>query len=212
MSKSKESSAVASVLAYMLKQNRPYSVQDVFQNMGKDFGKTAVQKAMESLTAEGKLVEKIYGKQKVYSANQSLFPVVDEAEIKAMDAKISQLNSMIKGESECVGKLETELQAYNRLITTAEAQTQVDKIYPEIDRLKEKLSHLKEGRLLISKEEKDALYKGRERYVKEWRKRKRITSDILNSILEGYPKPKKHLLEEIGIETDEDLNVKPPDS
>lgn len=28
--------------------------------------------------------------------------------------------------------------------------------------------------------------------------------DILNTVLETYPKPKKALLEEVGIETDED--------
>ena len=210
MSKPKENASVTSVLAYMLKQNRPYSVQDVFQNMGKDFGKTAVMKAMESLTAEGKLLEKVYGKQKVYTANQSQFPLVDEAEIKTMDARITQLNCTIQGKVESLGKLESELKIYNRLITTAEARRQLSKIYSETEKLKEKLLHLKEGRVLISKEEKDALYNGRERYVKEWRKRKRITSDILNCILEGYPKTKKILLEEIGIETDEEYNVEPP--
>ncbi|KAK2157018.1 hypothetical protein LSH36_200g01015 [Paralvinella palmiformis] len=47
--------------------------------------------------------------------------------------------------------------------------------------------------------------------VKVWRKRKRMTNDILDAILEGYPKKKKDLLEEIGIETDEEYNVKPPE-
>ncbi|GFN98959.1 homologous-pairing protein 2 homolog [Plakobranchus ocellatus] len=211
MSKSKESAAVSSVLAYMMKQNRPYSVQDVFQNMGKDFGKTAVMKAMESLTSEGKLVEKVYGKQKVYAANQSQFPVVDDAEIKKMDAKITQLNGAIQLKSDETRKLESELQIFNNLITTDEARRQLSQIYPEISKLKEKLSKLKEGRVLISKEEKEQVYKGREKYVKEWRKRKRIASDILGSILEGYPKTKKQLFEDIGIETDEDYNVKPPD-
>ncbi|GFR95572.1 homologous-pairing protein 2 homolog [Elysia marginata] len=211
MSKPKEGAAAASVLAYMVKQNRPYSVQDVFQNMGKDFGKTAVVKAMESLTTEGKLVEKVYGKQKVYAANQSQFPVVDETEIKAMDSKIAELNGTIQMKMDGMRKLESELQLYNGLITTDEARRQLSQIYPEIDKLKEKLSKLKEGRVLISKEEKDTVYKGREKYVKEWRKRKRITNDILNSILEGYPKTKKILLEEIGIETDEEYNVKPPE-
>uniref|UniRef100_A0A0B7A6W4 Homologous-pairing protein 2 homolog n=1 Tax=Arion vulgaris TaxID=1028688 RepID=A0A0B7A6W4_9EUPU len=212
MSKSKESAANQAVLTYMIKQNRPYSVQDVFQNMGKDLGKTAVAKAMESLTTDGKLREKVYGKQKVYVADQSQYPDVDDAEIKAMDDKIIQLNGNIKLQGEEIRAVESELQLFNGLLSTAAAREELSKIYPDIENLKNKLGKLKEGRVLISKEEKDKVFKNREKYVKEWRKRKRITSDILNSILEGYPKTKKQLYDDIGIETDEDYNVKPPDN
>ena len=77
--------------------------------------------------------------------------------------------------------------------------------------MSEKLEKLQKGTVLISKEEKEKVYKGRETCVKAWRKRKRISSDILNAILEGYPKSKKQLYEEVGIETDEDYNVSPPE-
>ena len=39
--------------------------------------------------------------------------------------------------------------------------------------------------------------------VKEWRKRKRWANDMVDSIMEGYPKKRKVLLEEIGVEDDE---------
>nr|KAI8740543.1 putative homologous-pairing protein 2 [Biomphalaria glabrata] len=211
MSKSKENMAVQAVLSYMIKQNRPYSVQDVFQNMGKDYGKTAVTKAMEGLASEGKLKEKVYGKQKVYVADQSQFPDVNNQEIAAMDQKISLLNAQIQKMQEEINKIESELHLYQSKISTENARTELGTIYPEIDLLKDKLAKLKEGRVLISKEEKDKVFKNREKFVKEWRKRKRIATDILNSVLEGYPKTKKQLFEEVGIETDEDYNVKPPE-
>ncbi|XP_059155998.1 homologous-pairing protein 2 homolog isoform X2 [Physella acuta] len=211
MSKTKETAANQLVLAYMIKQNRPYSVQDVFQNAGKDLGKTAVMKAMESLASEGKLKEKVYGKQKVYVADQSQYPAVNDAEIRSMDEKISQLQGRIELKQEEIRKLESELHKFNALVSTVDARAQLGQIYPEIEALKAKLGKLKEGRVLISKEDKDKVVKNREKYVKEWRKRKRTASDILNSILEGYPKTKKQLFEEIGVETDEDYNVKPPE-
>lgn len=43
-----------------------------------------------------------------------------------------------------------------------------------------------------------------------WRKRRRMAMDILDAILEGYPKKKKDLFDDIGIETDEDVGVKLP--
>ena len=43
-----------------------------------------------------------------------------------------------------------------------------------------------------------------------WRKRKRMATEILDSILESWPKSKKSLYEEIGVETDESVGVALP--
>lgn len=37
-------------------------------------------------------------------------------------------------------------------------------------------------------------------------------SDMINAILEGYPKSKREFLDEVGVETDEDCKVLIPDS
>lgn len=211
MSKIKETAASDAVFAYLLKQNRPYSATDLHQNMGKDIGKTGVTKALDSLVSEGRIKEKVYGKQKVYVIDQTQFPEVDETEIKTMDDKIAQLNGELQLKSDEVRKLESELKSFDNMLSTDCARSELSELYPEIEKLRTKLEKLKEGRVLISKEEKDSVYNNRSKFVKEWRKRKRISNDILNSILEGYPKTKKHLYEEIGIETDEDYNTRPPE-
>lgn len=41
-----------------------------------------------------------------------------------------------------------------------------------------------------------------------FRKRKRICNDMIDAVLEGYPKSKKTLLEELCVETDEMVNFK----
>ncbi len=43
--------------------------------------------------------------------------------------------------------------------------------------------------------------------VKEWRRRKRWAADMVDMIMESYPKKKKVLLEEIGVEDDEAAGV-----
>merc|ERR1719376_1644032 len=130
-------------------------------NMGKDLGKTAVVKALEGLAAEGKIREKVYGKQKVYVIDQSHFPEVDESGVKSMDEQISQLNGRVQLKGEEVRKLESEVKTFDGMISTAAAQEEVSRLQSEIEKI----------------------YKGRETYVKAWRKRKRISSDILNAIL-----------------------------
>jgi 26S proteasome regulatory subunit (ATPase 3-interacting protein) len=63
---------------------------------------------------------------------------------------------------------------------------------------------------LISDTEKAQILKDKTKFEQEWRKRKRISNDILNAILENYPKNKKTLFEEIVIETDEDVGASIP--
>ena len=63
---------------------------------------------------------------------------------------------------------------------------------------------------LMSKEEKLAIQGAHGKTVTGWRKRKRMASDILDSILESWPKSKASLFEEIGVDTDESVGVKMP--
>ncbi|KAL5006362.1 hypothetical protein ScPMuIL_015168 [Solemya velum] len=207
---SKDAQAVQAVLDYLNYQNRPYSSIDIFNNLHKEYGKTAIVKACESLAENRKIKEKINGKQKVYSADQSQFPDVDDTEIKAMDAKIIKLGDDVKTTTTVVQQLESEMKHWNSSISTEEAQKQLEELTSQVEEYKKKLSSLKEGGVVISEKDREAIYSARTKYAKEWRKRKRITNDILGAILEGYPNPKKQLYEEVGIETDEDYNVTPP--
>ncbi len=52
--------------------------------------------------SQGKIVEKVYGKQKVYVANQSHFPEVDKSELKEMERRLGETQERLKGETtEC---------------------------------------------------------------------------------------------------------------
>ena len=62
------------ILNYMQDQNRPYSATDVLLNLHKEIGKTQVVKSLEGLAKAGHLVEKVYGKQKIYFVNQNTLP------------------------------------------------------------------------------------------------------------------------------------------
>ena len=62
----------------------------------------------------------------------------------------------------------------------------------------------------MSTDEKVAIQGAHGKTVTAWRKRKRMASDILDSILESWPKSKTSLFEDIGVDTDESVGVKLP--
>ncbi|CAL8273316.1 unnamed protein product [Lota lota] len=206
---SKKDNSVGLIFAYLNEKNRPYSTQDVFSNLQKQhgLGKTAVVKAMEQLAVEGKIKEKIYGKQKIYFADQSQFTEVNDADLKAMDNQISGLSTQVQSITQSCRQLDAELKALQGSLTTEELTSEIKKLKEECSGYQARLQKIQSATNHIPPEEKEKVYKQRDAYVKEWKKRKRLASDMMDAILEGYPKSKKQFLEEVGIETDEDCKV-----
>eukprot|EP00117_Sycon_ciliatum_P007862 scpid60107/ scgid10808/ Homologous-pairing protein 2 homolog; Nuclear receptor coactivator GT198; PSMC3-interacting protein; Proteasome 26S ATPase subunit 3-interacting protein len=198
------------VLAYLAQQNRPYSAGDIFSNLHKEVGKTAVVKALEDLAQQGKVREKVYGKQKVYMVCQSDESEMTEEEMAAVDAEAAEVQKELTGlEAECRTK-EATLSGLTSALTTEEAEKQLAIVSKEVKEMEERLDQIKGGSNHISPGEKEKICKQHDLMKKTYRKRKRMAMEVVDSILEGYPKSKKQLLEEIGIETDEDAGFAPP--
>lgn len=210
MSKDKE--APAKILKYLTDQNRPYSAVDILNNLHKEFGKTCITRVLEQLAASGKIKEKVYGKQKVYVVDQTQLADVDDKELAAMDKKIAELQEKVTAAKSKVKSMENKLSSLKSSLTSAEAAKQLEKVEQECTQLESRLTTIKSGKDHVSPEETQKIYSANKETVKQWRKRKRMAMDVINAILEGYPKSKKELYEEVGIETDEDYNVKIPQS
>ena len=104
-----------------------------------------------------------------------------------------------------------ELKELTSALTTPEMQKEIQELKKECAGYRERLKNIKEATNHVTPEEKEQVYKERQKYHKEWRKHKRMATELSDAILEGYPKSKKQFFEEVGIETDEDHNVKLPD-
>ncbi len=89
----------------------------------------------------------------------------------------------------------------------AEAEKRKLESETAVENLRTKLSSLSENKVTVSKGDKEKVAKDYESVMKIYKKRKRICTDILDSILENYPKKKSVLMEEIGIELDDDRTV-----
>ncbi|XP_060883172.1 homologous-pairing protein 2 homolog [Labrus mixtus] len=209
---SKKDNGSTLILSYLNEKNRPYSAQDVFCNLQKQhgLGKTAVVKAMELLALEGKIKEKAYGKQKIYFADQSQFKDVNDADLKAMDRQISELSAEVQSLTQTCRQLDAEVKELNGSLTTKEIQSEIQELKAECSGYRGRLEKIKSATNHVTPEEKEKVCKERNIYVKEWKKRKRMASDMMNQILEGYPKSKKEFLDEVGVETDEDCKVVVP--
>uniref|UniRef100_A0A3Q2V2H3 PSMC3 interacting protein n=1 Tax=Haplochromis burtoni TaxID=8153 RepID=A0A3Q2V2H3_HAPBU len=144
-----------------------------------------------------------------YSAQ---FKDVNDADLKAMDHQISELSEEVQSLTQSCRQLDAELKELNSSLTTEEMVSEIQELKAECSGYRARLEKIKSASNHITPEEKDKVYKERDLYVKEWKKRKRLASDMTNAILEGYPKSKKEFLEEVGVETDEDCKVVLPNT
>ncbi|XP_069490527.1 homologous-pairing protein 2 homolog isoform X2 [Ambystoma mexicanum] len=166
---------------------------------------------MEQLAQQGKIKEKVYGKQKIYFADQAQFPCISDPELKNLDSQITELSSKVQAVQQNCKQMETELKDLNSAMTTDDMVKEIEALKEECANHTEKLKKIKSATNHVTPAEKEKVYSERKQYCKEWRKRKRMATDLFDAILEGYPKSKKQFFEEVGVETDEDCKVTIPD-
>jgi len=193
----------AVVLQYLKQQNRPYSASDIHMNLHKAQGKTAIIKSLESLAAKGKVLEKTYGKAKIYVYHQSQFPDVSDEDLAKLDEEIKQLQSKI---DETSAKLSSATKTYSNInsqLSTEQAEENLQSLKAAHKIALAGIAKRKQpGQEKVDPKQKEKLCKKRDEMSSLMRKRKRCTNDLMNAVLEGYPKSKKQFVEEVGLELD----------
>ncbi|XP_076249110.1 homologous-pairing protein 2 homolog [Calliopsis andreniformis] len=192
------------VYKYMKVHNRPYSINDIVSNLHNEYGKTAVQKAIDKLVVEGKIFEKAYGKQKIYCVVQDSSHDVEE--LMRIDKELQAHANEV--ESKCQ-ELEREIKVQEALLVSIKSSITIEEAKKEKAELEERIRVLTQkldGLMEASGSEdltetKRKSEKALNDYSREYSKRKRMCTEILDCILENYPGSKTELFEEIGIES-----------
>ncbi|XP_056642551.1 homologous-pairing protein 2 homolog [Diorhabda sublineata] len=192
------------VLKFLEYHNRPYSANDIQSGVKGDFGKSAVMKALVFLVQKGKILEKTYGKQKIYCIIQNAIESSSDLQerLLELDRDINEKTLQLKElRDECKRKTKLVSDIKGKVSLTSALYRKVN-LEKEIENIENMLKGYSDCELICS-QKKQEVSKEFEKYLKEMKKRRRIGLDILNTILDSYPKTRKQLCEDIGIETDE---------
>ncbi|KAH0480485.1 MAG: hypothetical protein KVP17_001839 [Porospora cf. gigantea B] len=182
------------VLAYLRSQNRPYNAQNISDNLRGAMPKAAVQAAADELVVQGALQGKTYGKFRVYMAAQPEVTPETPRDFEAL--------------AERVRELRLELKQVHQQLTEATTTPTDEELAADIGRISARLEtadrHLVPTPCLEAAEIK-ALQSDHAALHKLWSQRKRQCLDLLSEI--GAEMSQACLIEEIGLETDEDWSV-----
>ncbi|WCJ24558.1 hypothetical protein M5689_006509 [Euphorbia peplus] len=204
----KSDSAEAIVLNYVNEQNKPLNSQNVADALQKfNLKKTAIQKALDTLSDGAKISFKEYGKQKIYLARQDQFDIPNTEELTCMKQKNAELQQQLEEQKKAVNEVEGEIKSLQSNLTLDQILEKDAKLKKEVNEMEVKLVKLREGVTLVRPEERKAIEKMYSDQVSQWRRRKRMFKDLWDAITENSPKNLKEFKEELGIEDDEDVGV-----
>ncbi|XP_057322914.1 homologous-pairing protein 2 homolog [Microplitis mediator] len=188
---------------FLESRHRPFNVNDIASNLPEGTKKPAIQQSLDKLVKAGKVLEKTYGKIKIYciapdSTKEPHELIRVDRELKAhaneLETKFQSLDREIKSR-------EATLATLKATPSLEEAQKEYALIQSRVEQLDRKLNDLMAANNSQDLgEKKKKVQKSYDLYSREYHKRKRLCTDVIDSILEGYPGTKKALYDEIGID------------
>lgn len=187
------------IFQYMKEANRPYSVQNIFDNLRGEVKKAQCQKVLDSLTDKGKLQAKDFGKAKIYLINQSLMPEADEGELQQLDADIQEKTSELNHLNSELKQLQQHYKEITTSMTTEQLISEVEKLNESLDILNLELVAVKEQEPASEQDLKKA-EDTRIRFLNEMNRRRRLCNDMIGTLCEFMDMKPNELKKNIGIE------------
>eukprot|EP01138_Halocafeteria_seosinensis_P005860 gb/GECG01005990.1/.p1 GENE.gb/GECG01005990.1/~~gb/GECG01005990.1/.p1 ORF type:complete len:373 (+),score=102.62 gb/GECG01005990.1/:1-1119(+) len=204
-----EVEAPAYVLDYVNKQNRPYSVLNIFENLHGAVKKASLTRVLDKLADEGKIHAKTYGKSKVYYPDQAQYGEIQETDISSLQEEVKELTTKqneVKNERK---RLEQEVSSLQSSLTTEQLGKSIEELKKTISEKEAKLERLNEasGGEVVTKDTRKNIIAEVNKYRKTWVDRKNKVMDLVDNMSEGTGKKPKEIMEEAGIETDEEMGI-----
>ncbi|XP_065334925.1 uncharacterized protein LOC135936142 [Cloeon dipterum] len=214
MSEEKGGKLSDTLLRLLRGTGRPFSVNALLKELPKDAKKASVEKVLGKLVDSECVVEKTFGKKTLYWAKQSK---VDSAKLLEQRNQLSEqiilLDKQLAATEETARKLEAELKPFTSKGKQDPDQKlsgpELDEAIKEQEKRVESLTAQRDRMAAAGGPKKSS--KSKAEYEKAWRQRKRIVLDIMGAVLENSETlTKKDIIEQIGLETDEDAGVALP--
>eukprot|EP01080_Neovahlkampfia_damariscottae_P005667 gene5667-9488_t len=187
--------------AYCAKHNRPHAVQSLLTAHKNTFTKAFADKALASLCKKGELTLKQSGKAKVYYVNQDKLQTASKDELIAMDKESKAKTLSVKELTEEVKHIQKEHSSLMNSLTNDQLDAKIIQQKEEIEKKKIKLASLQTGDL-ISDEDLKKVDEDLEKFLKEWKKRRRLAKDIIAQISEGRDIKPRDFMDELDLEDD----------
>lgn len=131
------------------------SANDILSNFTDQLTKTQITNALDALTASEKIIEKIYGKQKVYMALQTANTVTLKQDLRDLEEKKFMAKAEMSRLNFDSNNIQTELNGFGNETPIETLQEEKKELFNEVEDLKQVLSKYRAAKQeVVSKEDK----------------------------------------------------------
>lgn len=196
-----ETGEEGAILTYMVEQNRPYSFQNILDNLKGQIKKTSGLKAAEHLVSAGKLQGKDFGKARIYLPNQALLPTPDQPTLDRLDEAIH-----LKTQDLVI--LKQEVRTATQSLRDLSSQMSDDQLAQALDQLRSELAAKRAKAVQIQAGEMPQISVTDRQAVEEKLKvanayevkRRRLAKDMLNTLAESSEMKLADLRVKLGLD------------
>lgn len=191
----------AVVFEFLLHQNRPYSLVNIYDNLRGAIKKPLLQKNLDKLVEKQKVLVKEYGKVKIFLINQKLIPEVNEIELEELDTQISELNNELESGKNEVKELQNRMKELKNTLSIEEVERQLDENRKVWKQLEMEIMEFESAGCVSVEMARDVEGKLKIMQIEE-KKRGRVCNELMAGMAEIFDVPTKKIKEMIGIEVD----------
>ncbi|OMJ76194.1 hypothetical protein SteCoe_24489 [Stentor coeruleus] len=191
----------AVLFEFLLHQNRPYSLINIYDNLRGAIKKPQLQKTLDKLVEKKKVLVKEYGKVKIFLVNQMLIPELSEIELEELDTQISELNNEVEIGGNEVKDLQDRLKELKNGLSMEEIERQIEENRKVWSQLEMEIKDIECAGCVSVDIAKDIEGKLKTLQVEE-KKRLRVWNELMTGMAEIFDVPTKKIKELIGIDVD----------
>ena len=192
------------IVQYLDETNRPYSDKEIHDNMHKPIGKTAFNKLLVKLHADGKLGHRMNGKFKLYWSRQDQYETISKEDMVQLDGEIMRLKDEEKSLKDNLKSQQYTLGKLRSRPTLDELKAQHEETKTLLNEKKEKLSRLEDGGEVVDPKLRENTIKKLKAVKAIWRDRNNKCMDMVDQFMDEMGKKEKQVFEIMGMESDHD--------
>lgn len=201
----------ALLVQYLESTNRPYNVQNIFDNLHGKVKKPAAEKLLKSLADAGSISSKDFGKSVIFWAKQDNMPVSSEGDLASMNADLVKLNgelSTLDAKAKELSGIESGIQ---NALDDESLRSGIANFEKENIELTNRLQELETDDTPVDPQAKENAVRLYQFALTEYRKRKRFCAGCVESVAEMTGVKPIQVIEDWGIERDEDVGFVLPE-
>eukprot|EP00698_Gefionella_okellyi_P009123 TRINITY_DN2293_c0_g1_i1.p1 TRINITY_DN2293_c0_g1~~TRINITY_DN2293_c0_g1_i1.p1 ORF type:complete len:207 (-),score=39.00 TRINITY_DN2293_c0_g1_i1:54-674(-) len=191
----------------MKRQVRPFNTQMIIDVLQGTLKKAQVQKSLDSLVSDGKVMAKDYGKQKIYCISQGLFETPSAAKFSELELQTSTASEQLQKLQQETHVLSADVRKLQSTLTEEELFKREQELVAETRNMETRLVQLRSGAVLVTPEQRQRAQAQYESTRGAWRKRKALCMDVVRMIADNMQTKVAEFMETVGVESDESVGV-----